>query len=234
MDKPEIQIVGPKNLQNDLLARFLEKEMGAEVVCSIISCWKGEDAGTSLENSLILLDFKNLDLNQFCQRLESRNNPGKPLAFAVFNVCPDYSPEILIREMLTHGLRGIFNEGESMDLMARGVRAILNQELWIPRQILADLLMEVTPVPSPSPDQAANLTDREKEILLVLASGACNKEIADHLHISHHTVRTHIHNAFSKIGVTSRLQAALWVASNLKTDAPLKTRSRSSRSSKDS
>ncbi len=234
MAKPEIQIVGPRTLQNDLLARFLEKEMGAEVSCSIISGWKVEDAGASQDNSLVLLDFNNLNLSQFSQRLESRSNPKKPLDFAVFNVCLDYTPETLIREMLSHGLRGLFSEDESMDLMARGIRAIFNRELWVPRQILADLLTEVTSVPSPSPNQAASLTGREKEILLVLASGACNKEIADQLCVSPHTVRTHIHNAFAKIGVTSRLQAALWATSNLKTGAPLKTRSQSSPSNEDS
>ncbi|MFQ5717316.1 MAG: PAS domain S-box protein, partial [Nitrospinales bacterium] len=62
---------------------------------------------------------------------------------------------------------------------------------------------------------AHNLTSREKEILLHVASGAANQEIADQLYISLHTVKTHIYNIFRKIGVDGRLQAALWAAKNL-------------------
>lgn len=62
---------------------------------------------------------------------------------------------------------------------------------------------------------AANLTSREKEILTRIASGASNREIADALFISHHTVKTHIYNIYKKIKVPNRFQAALWIAENL-------------------
>ncbi len=60
-----------------------------------------------------------------------------------------------------------------------------------------------------------NLTSREKEILTRIASGASNREIADALFISHHTVKTHIYNIYKKIKVPNRFQAALWIAENL-------------------
>jgi LuxR family transcriptional regulator of csgAB operon len=61
----------------------------------------------------------------------------------------------------------------------------------------------------------AGLTPREVEILAMVAVGAKNEEIAEKLHISPHTVKTHIYNIFKKIDVPNRLQAALWAASNL-------------------
>jgi DNA-binding CsgD family transcriptional regulator/N-acetylneuraminic acid mutarotase len=61
----------------------------------------------------------------------------------------------------------------------------------------------------PEQDSAA-LTDREKEILGLLATGASNKDIARHLFISSNTVKVHLRNTFSKIGVSSRTEAAVY------------------------
>ena len=56
------------------------------------------------------------------------------------------------------------------------------------------------------------LTTREKEILDKIAQGSRNKDIADELYISLHTVKTHIYNIFKKIDVSNRIQAVLWKA----------------------
>ncbi len=62
----------------------------------------------------------------------------------------------------------------------------------------------------------SGLTQREVEILDLIATGFSNQQIADELFISPHTVKTHLHNIFKKINVKRRLQAALWAAQNLR------------------
>ena len=59
------------------------------------------------------------------------------------------------------------------------------------------------------------LTQRERQVLVHVAVGATNEEIADKLCISPHTVKTHVYNICKKVGATNRLQAALWAAKNL-------------------
>jgi DNA-binding NarL/FixJ family response regulator len=58
------------------------------------------------------------------------------------------------------------------------------------------------------------LTQREFQVLGLLANGATNKQIASQLHISEHTVKSHVINIFNKLGVNDRTQASVWAASH--------------------
>lgn len=70
---------------------------------------------------------------------------------------------------------------------------------------------------SAAEDQDIPLTLREQEVIKLITRGFSNREIADILCISSDTVKTHVRNIFSKLGVTDRTQAAVWAAShNLK------------------
>ncbi len=60
-----------------------------------------------------------------------------------------------------------------------------------------------------------SLTDREVEVLKVMATGAKNSEIASSLNLSPHTIKTHIYNIFKKINASNRLQAVNWAQENL-------------------
>lgn len=63
--------------------------------------------------------------------------------------------------------------------------------------------------------QAQELSAREEEVLRLVAGGLANKQIARRLEISERTVKAHLTNVFSRIGVTDRTQAALWAADHL-------------------
>jgi DNA-binding CsgD family transcriptional regulator len=53
-----------------------------------------------------------------------------------------------------------------------------------------------------------SLTDAELKVVNLIAEGASNRAVADQLHLSLHTVKTHVHNAFAKLGISSRAQLA--------------------------
>jgi DNA-binding CsgD family transcriptional regulator len=53
-----------------------------------------------------------------------------------------------------------------------------------------------------------SLTDSELKVINLIAQGATNRSVATQLHLSLHTVKTHVHNAFAKLGITSRAQLA--------------------------
>ena len=71
-----------------------------------------------------------------------------------------------------------------------------------------------TPVRISSTGVLAELTQREREVLCLVADGITNRDIAEKLFISHHTVKSHVVHIFNKLGVNDRTQAAVWAAKN--------------------
>jgi DNA-binding NarL/FixJ family response regulator len=120
------------------------------------------------------------------------------------------------KRAVTNNVQGIFYKDDPLPIIIKGVSSILTGDLWFSRQTLKKCILEAKPS-NVSSDlaSASNLTLREKEILVLMASGCSNKEIASKLCISSHTVKTHIYNIYKKINTDSRFQAALWAAKYL-------------------
>ena len=90
--------------------------------------------------------------------------------------------------------------------LRRAIKAAAAGQVQLSPQAAARLLREVrTPEKSAEP-----LTERETDVLRLLAQGKSNKEIARELHIAEQTVKTHVSHILSKLGIPSRTQAALY------------------------
>lgn len=203
-------IIGPNALQNELLTRFLEEETG---LCCAFRTDAGQTAAGSPSGDLFLFDCRGTELSRIWALIEQ--NPAihpTGTRIALFNLDGRTGME---REIMDRGIHGIFYLGDSLEMFPRGVKAMLDGEMWYSRKALSKRIMEPGKGSVASLAAADILTSREKEILVGLASGASNEDIADDLSISPHTVRTHIYNIYKKINTTNRLQAMLWVAKYL-------------------
>jgi len=89
--------------------------------------------------------------------------------------------------------------------LRRAIKAAAQGQVQLSPQAAARLMREMRQPETPEP-----LTDREQEVLVLLAKGRANKEIARDLQIGEKTVKTHVSNILSKLGVQSRTQAALY------------------------
>lgn len=103
------------------------------------------------------------------------------------------------------GAIGYLLKDTQADELRRAIKAAAEGQVQLAPQAAARLLREVRTPEAPEP-----LTDRETEVLTLLASGRANKEIARDLQIGEKTVKTHVSNILGKLGVQSRTQAALY------------------------
>jgi DNA-binding NarL/FixJ family response regulator len=108
-------------------------------------------------------------------------------------------------EALNAGAVGyLLKDSEPEDLVG-GVRAAAREESPLAPKAARALIAS-----RPRSDPVGGLTEREREVLALLAEGLPNKLIARRLEISEKTVKAHLTNIFQRIGVTDRTQAALW------------------------
>jgi DNA-binding NarL/FixJ family response regulator len=113
-----------------------------------------------------------------------------------------------VHSALEAGAAGYLLKDAEADEVAAAVRSAQRGEVHLDPAVARKLTASLRHGPSASPKDL--LTAREIEILLLVAQGKANKEIAAELVISERTARTHVSNILSKLGLTSRTQAALW------------------------
>ncbi|MCX5238168.1 response regulator transcription factor [Streptomyces prunicolor] len=112
---------------------------------------------------------------------------------------------------LRAGARGYLTKDAGGDEIVRAVESVLSGDAGLSPSIqrrLLERLSEPEPQPQPGPAEPPDgLTARETEVLLLIAEGLTNQEIARALHVSTATVKTHINNLFAKTGLKDRAQA---------------------------
>merc|ERR1711900_5374 len=113
------------------------------------------------------------------------------------------------------GLKGVFYRNESLEVICKGIHALLEGELWMSRDLMARLILFYRKYQSNAFRPACGLTNREMEIISLLSAGSSNQQIADKLFVSEHTVKSHLYNIFRKINVHNRIQALNWIHQNL-------------------
>lgn len=205
-----IRIVGPNRLQNELLASFLA--MQGDIACEICSCLKDAPLNKSTSPNLLLLDWASREIQHLLREPKGKN--AKLFASRAVALCNVEPGSGIAEKALHHGVKGVFFQPDPPVLLLKGIRALFAGELWVPREVLSNCYLNHAK-PTALTGKAAVLTGREAEILGLIASGAKNNQIADHLCISASTVKTHIYNIYKKINVPNRLQAAFWAAKHL-------------------
>jgi DNA-binding CsgD family transcriptional regulator len=214
MIRSEIHILGPNKLQNALMASYLESETG--LPCSYSKDMNLSCALKGGDRSLVFWDCSGSIVENLLTQLDTGSESGcAGILPALFNAALDRKAYKVHREAVIRGVRGIFFEDDPPEVFAKGVSVILKGEHWLSRDFLNKCVLETMDVIGSSQETRPRLTTREKELLLLLASGASNEEIAHKLCISYHTVKSHLNNIYKKIQAENRLQAAFWASRNL-------------------
>ncbi|MGD9182383.1 MAG: response regulator transcription factor [Desulfobacterales bacterium] len=211
--EPQVHIIGPLKFQNKLMAWYLQENTGLICACSKNLNAESFSGPPDEKTSLILLDCLGNDLTSLWSTIRSFSDSGtKGYYIAIFNM-PTGQP--FGNDLVKRGVRGIFYNSDPLPNLAKGVPAILNGELWYSRKDLMKCLLDSNDDGEFALERRGLLTSREREILILIASGISNTQIAEKLNISRNTVKTHLYNIYNKIKVPNRLQAALWAAKHL-------------------
>lgn len=126
-------------------------------------------------------------------------------------------------EAVKHGCCGIIPRRTSTDLLLKSIRKVHAGEFWLDRITTAEVIRRLARKGSSHSntssraglrDQGAALSQREREIVGLVAQGFKNKEMAERMFISEQTVKNHLHNIFDKLGVSDRLELALYAIHN--------------------
>jgi len=118
-----------------------------------------------------------------------------------------------ITEALRLGVRGIVDRSVTAQLLFKSVRAVAAGQYWIEREVIAGLTQRLRAAASPpadAPRRPYGLTGRELHIVSLLVAGYGNKTIAVKCGIRERTVKQHLTNTFEKLGVSNRLELALF------------------------
>jgi DNA-binding NarL/FixJ family response regulator len=116
------------------------------------------------------------------------------------------------------GCSGIVLKQTAPDLIVKSIRKVHGGEIWLDSHTTAAVMRQfaspsealVAPTVSKGGRERSPLSTREREIVGLVAQGYKNKEMAEKMFISEQTVKNHLHNIFDKLGVSDRLELALY------------------------
>jgi two-component system nitrate/nitrite response regulator NarL len=129
-----------------------------------------------------------------------------------------------IVEALQLGARGVVLKDSATQLLLKSIHTVMSGEYWVGRESVSNLVQYLRTLVQSSGEEARQrkfgLTPRELEIVSAVVAGYSNKEIAEYFKISEDTVKHHLSNIFDKLGVSTRLELALFAVNQ---GLPLKT-----------
>lgn len=125
-----------------------------------------------------------------------------------------YDNPTYLARAVAGGAAGYLLKGIEREELLKALRAVADGEMLLRQEDLKKALKEVAPEAKGTPDLPYPLSEREMEVLKYVTAGLINREIAGLLFISESTVKTHVEHIIRKLGVSDRVQAAVWAVKN--------------------
>ncbi len=190
----------------DALAARLEVEDDIAVVAAVHARTPGQCLIAGRQADVIMLDADLADsaASRLCEELTSRDEPP-----SVVMLSRSSEPERIVDAVRARAA-GWVRKDQSLDYLLQVVRGAAHGETWLPPAEVGDVLRILLNAQEQQRDNdrlLAALTPREREVLACLADGARRRDVAEQLHLSANTVRTHLQNLMAKLGVHSTLEA---------------------------
>ncbi|MGA9566207.1 MAG: response regulator transcription factor [Candidatus Korobacteraceae bacterium] len=204
---------------NHMAVRLLSDALGKEPGLSVVA------TAANYESFLRSVQTATPDI-----ALISAALPGGPMKTthgATDSSCPmppcpwvlllDESEPRLVVSAFRAGAKGVFSRTQSdIRLLAKCIRRVMEGQVWVDSAQMRYLLDAFTGTGSEhAVDKTPKLTPREESVVRLVVQGMVNREIAHQLHLSDHTVKNYLFRIFDKLGVSNRVELALYAVARL-------------------
>jgi len=213
-DKKTVRIVIADDhpIVRDGLKKLLLLEDDFEVVGEAGDGREVIDRVQELDPDVLLLDLRMPDLDGLAA-LQAIQQTNKRTRVIVLTASEDKNEFVQAMKL---GCSGIVLKQTAPDLIVKSIRKVNAGEIWLDSHTTAAVMRQFSTGQESSGDASGKgrerspLSAREREIVALVAQGYKNKEMAEKMFISEQTVKNHLHNIFDKLGVSDRLELALY------------------------
>lgn len=207
-----VVIADDHQLIREGIRQILELEDNIVVVGQACNGEEAFSMAEELEPDIILLDINMPKLNGI-ETLKRIKDMGIKTKIIILTIHEDRE---YILKTLKLGADGYMLKDLSADSLIKGIQNVAKGQKYIQSSV-ANLVKEFSNYEEYSDaniNKIKSLTKREYEVLILIAEGLNNKDIAENLYISEKTVKNHISNIFKKLDINDRVQAAIFAYKN--------------------
>lgn len=206
-------------VENDLLARagiaqMLEPQKDIDVVAEAADGQEAVIQARAQRPDVILMDVRmpgidGVEATRIVINEGLTTESGEPVRIIILT---SYHVDDAVYAALRAGASGFLLKDAAPTEIVPAIRAVAAGDAWLNPAVTRKLIDEFNHRPeqyTASPAQMAELTARERGVLILLALGRSNADVAQQLSISPHTVKTHLSNLMGKLGVSEKAQAVI-------------------------
>ncbi len=222
-----ILIADDHSIFRDGVRKLLEAEGGFTVVGEATTGVEALELVSELRPDILLLDISMPRLTglEVLRRLSKQTAPMRTILLTA----SVEKSEII--EALLLGAHGVVPKQSASRMLFKSIRTVMAGEFWVSRDMVSDLVETLRGPSSPglAGAKTMGLTRRELEVIAAVVEGQVNKDIAQTFHISEYTVKHHLTRIFDKLGVSNRVELAMFavnhelvkMAESMRTEEPL-------------
>lgn len=171
-------------------------------------CTEFEQLKSYLDEKTFIIFHDDGDIETVTKELDSLHEEFEKKNTLVLRSLPNLEEGELL---LSHDIGGYGNANISDDVFLQAVEVIQSGNVWLYPDLMAHIIRKINKLngKNQTPQILNDLSQREKEVALLVAKGETNQMIADDLDISYNTVKLHIASIFEKLGIRSRVALAI-------------------------
>ncbi len=227
MTEISVAVIDGQRTFADALAARLAAEPGLLPVAVAVSAVAARGLLDGLHVDIALLDSElTQSLHLAAEFAGIRATTPQPIRVIMLGPVPEVTR---IVEALRAGIVGWVPKEASIEELFRAIRGVMRGEIWLPAAAVGPvvrlLLSERDERDAALKHPLGSLTAREREVLAYLAEGIGRREAAERMHLSSHTVRSHLQNLMGKLGVHTTLEAVAIARQSQPVEAHLRARS---------